>query len=265
MFSSELKSREYYEKNKEKFNAKCNEQYKVINGRKFVGDNSWLFKHLQPKNYQDFFNKYLAFTNGPSLNPDRNYTKWGLMKDEHYGRTLDDLITIAKFYKSLCPHVDYPLEEFFDDIVNHIIIETFDGHQAEIELRDILVKNGFEVKEIDGDLDAKCGVDLSITKNGKTNYIQVKPLTTFLGNSNESLKKDRKNFFDKQRKLNNYLGEDNEIIYMMYDRNHMIKTREVLWFYKGDKVKFKLNELTDINGNALNKFSDFKSQKLVLK
>ena len=265
MFNSELKSKEYYEKNKQKFNTNCNEQYKEISGRKFIGNNSWLFKYLQPTDYQDFFNKYLKYTDGTSLNPNVNYTKWDLMKDEYYGRTIDDLIAIAKFYKASCPHVDYPLEEFFDDLVNHIIIETFDGHQAEGELRDILISKGFEVKEINGYLDAKCGVDLIVTKNGSVKYIQVKPITTFLGNSNVSLKNDRKNFFDKQKKLNDYLGEETEIIYMLYNKKHMDETKEILWFYKGDKVKFRLNELIDINGKALNKFSDFKSQKLILK
>ena len=265
-FSSELKSKEYYEENKKKFNENCNVQYCIINGRRFIGSNSWLFKTLKPKSYQDFFDKYLTLTKGKSLNPNIDYTnKWDLLKDDHYGRTLEDLIAIARFYKSLCPYVDYPLEEFFDDLVNHIIIETYDGHQAEIELENILVSKGFNVEGTDGDFDAKYGVDLIVTKNNRTRYIQVKPLTTFLGNKNEGLINDRLKFFKKQKDLNNLLGGNNEIIYMLYDKTHFDKTKEILWFYKGDKVTFKLTELIDDNGYAINRLRDFTSQKLILK
>lgn len=262
-FSSELKSKKYYEENKKKFNDNCNTQYCIINGRRFIGSNSWLYKTLKPKDYQDFFDKYLTFTKGKSLNPNVDYTnKWDLLKDEHYGRTLEDLIAIARFYKSLCPNVDYPLEDFFDDLVNHIIIETFDGHQAERSLSEDLSSKGFNIQETDGDFDAKFGVDLIATKNGITRYIQVKPRSTFVGKPNDGLRKARKSFFDKQEKLNIFLGENNDILYAMYDKTHMDNTKEIKWFFKEDKFTFRLEELIDRNGNSLTKSSDFISLKL---
>ena len=263
-----LKSKEYYEEIKGKFNINCSEQYDRIRGKEFIGDNSWLFKHLQPTSYQDFFDKYVKCNIGESLDPNKRYSLYELKKEEKAGRSLKDLMALAKFYKRSCPHVDYPLEEFFDNIVTHAIIETLDGKRAEINLRDFYNSlEDYEVDIVDGDLDDKCGVDL-IIRNKKDNtvlYIQVKPISTFLGNSNIGLIKDRIRFFKKQKNLNNALGEEHEILYMMYDKTHLDKTNEVLWFHKGDKNTFKLTELIDTNGNALNKYSDFVTKKLPIK
>lgn len=266
-FSSELKSKEHYERNKKKFNDNCNEQYKVINGKPFIGNNTWLYKTLKPENYQDFFDKYLASATGKSLDINKDYhNRWDLKKDAHSGRTLEDLISLAKFYKKLCHHVNYPIEDFFDDLVNHIIIETYDGHRSERELGDIFRSKGCEVEESDGDFDSKFGVDLIVKTKTKAYYIQVKPFSTFSKvKPHEGLRNDRINFFEKQRLLDNYLGEHNEIIYMLYDKAHMDKTGEILWKCKGDKVKFSLRELTDEKGNTIINWYDFKSINLRMK
>lgn len=264
-FSSILKPKEYYEANKQKFNKNCNLQYKKINGRPYIGDNSWLFKELKPENYQDFFNKYLEYnTIGvKSLNPNEDYKdKWCLKKCEKCGRTLEDLIAIARYYKKLCPNVDYPLEDFFDDLVNHIIIETYDGHQAERCLKNFLISKDFNVEETDGDFDANFGVDLIVKKNNQKKYIQVKPISTFIGNNNDGLIKDRINFFKKQQKLDAFLNEHNEIIYMLYNKNLMDKTNKIEFYFKGSHSTFKLNELIDKYGYTLTTYNDFYSRSL---
>ena len=74
----------------------------------------------------------------------------------------------------------------------------------------------------------------------------------------------------KQYKLNEFTEKHSflkkkDIIFMLYDYQHLISTGEVLWFYKDDKVKFKLNELCQTNGQTLVKESDFVAKKLVLK
>ena len=75
----------------------------------------------------------------------------------------------------------------------------------------------------------------------------------------------------KQVKLDEFV-EKNEtnlkkrsIIYMLYDYQHLISTGEVLWYYKDDRVKFYLNELTNTNGISLVKIEDFTAKKLILK
>ena len=103
----------------------------------------------------------------------------------------------------------FTLEEFFDDIVCHVIIETFDGHQAEKELMNVLTRYGYDVEETEGDMDAEYGVDLIVRKNGEfKEFIQVKPLSTFV-RTNPSLIEDRSHFFMKQLKLDEFI-EKNE-------------------------------------------------------
>jgi hypothetical protein len=264
-FSTELKSKEHYEKNKKKFNDNCSLEYKRINGRPYVGSNSWLFKTLKPTNYQDFFDKYLEYNTGKSLNPNIEYDHIShLKKGEKCGRTLEDLIAIARFYKKSCSHVDYPLEDFFDDLVNHIIIETFDGHKAEKQLKYHFDSNDCKVIETDGDFDAKYGVDLVVKKGNKMSFIQVKPLSTFIGQPFPALRTDRKNFFKKQEDLDNFLGKHHEILYVLYDKDHLNKYNEVVWWKKGDKHTFKLTDLIDSEGNSLNDCWDFKHHKLTI-
>lgn len=257
-----LKDREYYETNKRMVCGKYNERWKSISGRRYVGNCSLLYRKLNPTSYQDFFDKYVSY-----IAPDDQTYGESIRRNPKYGRSVNDLTRLAEYYKRICRDETIPLENFLDDVICHTIIETFDGHQAERELKHILLEKGFNVNETEGDLDAKLGVDLVVRgKNGMVqNLIQVKPISTFLGNNNQSLIKDRKNFFTKQEDLNRQLGTVKEIVYMLYDSNHLRKYREVLWYYKGDKVRFRLDELVDRNGIVSNILSDFTAKKLVLK
>ena len=146
-----------------------------------------------------------------------------------------------------------------------------DIDKAEKELMNVLTRYGYDVEETEGDMDAEYGVDLIVRKNGEfKEFIQVKPLSTFV-RTNPSLIEDRSNFFMKQLKLDEFI-EKNEtnlkkrsIIYMLYDYQHLISTGEVLWYYKDDKVKFYLNELTNTSGISLVSEEDFIAKKLILK
>jgi hypothetical protein len=135
----------------------------------------------------------------------------------------------------------------------------------------VLTSYGFDVEETEGVMDAEYGVDLIVRKNGELKeFIQVKPISTFV-RTNPSLIEDRSNFYMKQLKLDEYI-DNNEtnlkkrsIIYMLYDYQHLISTGEVLWYYKGNKVKFQLNELTNTNGISIVTIDDFIAKKLILK
>jgi hypothetical protein len=264
MFSNVLKERAYYEELKNRIAKKHNQIWKSISGRPFVGNCSYLYAMLKPTSYQDFFDKYLAF-----INPKDEGIK--LKKNQFYGRTIEDLTRLAHYYQEQANDSSFTLEEYFDDIVCHVIIETFDGHKAEKELMKVLTDYGFDVEETEGDMDAEYGVDLIVRKNGELKeYIQVKPISTFV-RTNPSLIADRSNFFMKQLKLDEFI-ENNEtnlkkrrIIYMLYDYSHLISTGEVLWYYKDDRVKFYLDELTNTSGIALVKIEDFTAKKLILK
>lgn len=264
MFSTKIKERSYYEDNKNRIAKKHNKLWKSISGRPFVGNCSYLFAKLKPTSYQDFFDKYVEF-----VNPIYEGAK--LKKNQFYGRSLDDLTRLAEYYQEQADDSNFTLEEYFDDIVCHVIIETFDGHQAEKELMTVLTRYGYDVEETEGDMDAEYGVDLIVRKNGEfKEFIQVKPLSTFV-RTNPSLIEDRSNFFMKQLKLDEFI-EKNEtnlkkrsIIYMLYDYQHLISTGEVLWYYKDDKVKFYLNELTNTSGISLVSEESFVAKPLILK
>ena len=262
--SIKLKERSYYEELKSKIGKKHCTVWRSISGRPYVGNCSYLYSVLKPESYQDFLDKYIKFVNPNEVSLSK------LKKNEFYGRSIEDLERLAKHYQKLANDDNFTLEEYFDDIICHVIIETFDGHKAEKELINILTEHGFEVEETEGVMDAEFGVDLIVKKNGNIKeYIQVKPISTFV-RSNPSLIADRGNFFLKQYKLNEFTKNHpifitKDIIFMMYDYQHLIKTGEVLWFYKDGKVKFKLNELCQTNGQTLVGIEDFVQQKLILK
>lgn len=260
-----LKSVEYYQNLKKRL-AKYNQIYKDnIAPKPYVGDNSKLYAKLKPISYQDFFDKYTTYL------PTPNYIPKNLKGDKEYGRSIEHLQMLAGRYKELVNDDTFTLEEFFDDIICHVIIETFDGHKPEKELVKILSEKGYDVEETSGVMDSEYGVDLIVKKDGVVKeYIQVKPISTFLGNKNISLKNDRANFFNKQYLLDEFVKQHphlpkRDIIFMIYDYNHLHNTGEVRWCYKDGKVKFKLNELCLTNGETKVKFSDFISQKLLLK
>lgn len=264
MFSTKIKERSYYEDVKNRIGKKHNQLWKSISGRPYIGNCSYLYSVLKPVSYQDFFDKYVTF-----INP--KYEGEKLKKNQFYGRTIEDLTKLAQYYQEQANDNNFTLEEYFDDIVCHVIIETFDGHKAEKELMRVLTEYGFDVEETEGDMDAEYGVDLIVRKNGiLKEFIQVKPISTFV-RTNPSLINDRCNFYLKQLRLDEYIEKNvtnlkkRRIIYMLYDYQHLIGTGEVLWYYKDDKVKFSLKELTDTNGISLVKLEDFTAKKLILK
>lgn len=247
-----IKDKEYYETNKKFFNTHYNRQWKTIAGRPYLGSCSYLFMKYKPVSYDDFLQKYLEDYDT------ENYDELTCRGDKHKGRSEEQLINLAKKYLKLCNNDKVTLEMCLDDIVNHAIIETFDGHQAELVLINLI--NGlpdFYAQSCEDDMDASYGVDVVVRRkenNKISNFIQVKPISTFLGDKNRSLVEDRKNFFNKQEKLNIYLTENGqqdeirEIEYMCYDKQHYNRTNEVLFLNSGGKTRHRLIDLCYRNG-----------------
>lgn len=159
-----------------------------LNNRENVGDMTYLYNKYQPTSYEDFYVKYTTDTVGE--NP-----KW-------HGRSEEELDEIAKRYQELSNRYDVNLSTFKNNIIWHTIVQTFDGHKKELELKQYLNSLGHDVRGVDPELDAKYGVDLAFYKGGQLRfYIQVKPYTFILGNSNWSLINDRKLALQKGRQL----------------------------------------------------------------
>lgn len=257
----QLKSKEHYEKNKKIFNNLYNGITKRYVNRAKIGCCSYLCHRFRPTDYQDFLNQYLESGKESKF----NYTT--LKGDYYKGRTLEELKAIAEDYCKAIKVPDITFEMCFDDIINHCIIETFDGQEVEREVCKIITEtNNYQVHQEEDDFDAEMGVDITVVDNeGKiTNLIQIKPISTFIGNRNLSLKTDRANFYMKQVKLDNYLdmaerSEDKRLIeYMIYDKTeyHLTGRLKFLQNKKNNSFRFHLNELCDTRGNSLLKYNE---------
>lgn len=257
----QLKSKEYYEENKKNFNKFFNNITKLFINRTKIGCCSCLCHKFRPVDYQDFFNKYLESGKKSNFNYET------LRGDLYNGRTIEELSAIAQAYCDAIHLSTITFEMCLDDIINHCIIETFDGQAVEREVcRIISESKKYNVKQEEDDFDAELGVDITVTDSTDkvTNFIQIKPISTFMGNRNLSLKSDRVNFYMKQVKLDNYLDTEGRsadkrlIEYMVYDKTEMDHSGKIRFLRnkKNNSFRFHLNELCDMRGNSLLKYNE---------
>lgn len=260
MFSDKLKDIEYYYNNKKKFNKLYNKVWKRIAGPKYIGLCSYLFQKFfeewkktntdNPTIY-DFAEYYFSHTN-PVKSIDIERTD-----SLYYGRSPEELWRLAEHYQKQCNDFTIPLENYYDDIVNHAIIETFDGQIREINLIREYERKGFTVEHTYGKWDKDLGVDFIIRKNGIIrDYIQCKPITTFLFTKNNSLIEDRKNFFLKETHKR---SECKKLGWPYYPTKFIIYNNDYpdKWCSINGKRGFFLEELIDKYGNNLMNKEDF--------
>lgn len=262
MLGYTLKDISYYERNKRKFNKLYNNQWKKIAGPNYIGLCSFLFQKFydtwKKKNHgiiptiNDFANFYFSYTN-----PIKNDK---IMREDsrYYGRSIDELYNLAVEYQKMCNDFTIPIECYLDDIVNHAIIETYNGQMMEIALINEYEKKGFKACHTYGKWDKDLGVDFIIKdKNGKIcDYIQCKPITTFIKTSNKSLIDDRIRFFhketDKKKECEQLGWPYYPTKFIMYNTRYPNK-----WASIKGKRGFLLEELIDANGNNKFDINDF--------
>ena len=263
MVSDTLKSLEYYRENKKKFNKKYNFKWKQIAGPDYLGSCSYLFQEFYKewKTYHpnelpscnDFGRYYFSHTN-----PDNKPNEIKHPESVKYGRSLNELIVLARHYKDICGDNTISFEEYFDDVVNHAIVETFDGQMREVRLKEKYEQYGFIVDHLNGKWDKDYGVDSVIrNKNGFIlEYIQCKPITTFLGKYNKSLVEDRKMFFLKEKEKKK---ECKRLDYPYYPTRFILYNEEYpdKWCGLDGKKSFLLEELCDNDGMPLHEKEDF--------
>lgn len=124
-----IKSNEYYEINKNKLNHKYNLIYKEKYAPKSnIGDCSYLYKVFKPISYEDFLNQYMNC-------PCDNFSFKTHKGNDKCGRSREQLKYLAECYyndiKKEFPNDDVTVQECLDNLINHIIIETYDGHGVE--------------------------------------------------------------------------------------------------------------------------------------
>lgn len=253
MINSHLKPLSHYSKNKVKFNKSYNYKWKKIAGPKYIGLCSFLFQDFYKKwketkdtmpSVHDFANYYLNNTNPVHSNK--------LERDDSifYGRSVEELYNLSIYYQKLCNNFDIPIEDYFDDIINHAIIETYNGQIREVKLIEEYEKRGFTAEHTSGYWDRYLGVDFIIKKNGIIrDYIQCKPLSTFSPNANKSCIDDRVGFFHKEdmkkkecEKKGLPYYPTKFILYNQYKND---------WVSINGKRGFLLEELIDRQGNTL--------------
>ena len=261
-----IKDKEYYEKNKQYFNKRYNQETKQFVGPKVIGRCSYLYKKYGTNDYQRFANCY--FRDYIGNNFDDNICKGA----EDQGRSLAQFTLIAnKLFEKLKFDTNVTLEKCFDLLITHTIIETIDGHLVENEIINNLLSHGkFIIANETSNIDSDFNVDITVRdlSSQLVSYIQVKPISTFLANT-EGVRSDRRNFFKKQENFNVYLEsigryhEIRDILFMCYDKNQTVNGKhKFLINPKTGKKTFKLNELTDTFGNVILDKNDLKFEFL---
>ena len=138
-----------------------------------VGNCSMLFSKLQPKTPEEFFYKYITYA---TENKDK-------LPIKERGLTEEELIAISTEYmtegnKAL--DFDYPFDLYLNTMIYHIITETFNGKQREMDVVNMLENMGYEGKINEGEDDSLYNMDISAYKEGKQQFaIQVKPISFF--------------------------------------------------------------------------------------
>jgi hypothetical protein len=254
-----LKPISYYNKNKIFFNEHYNKEWKQIAGPPYIGYTSYLFQQFfeewnnsneREPTVNDFAEYYVSHTN-----PIKSY-EVRREDSKYYGRSENELLLLAMHYQKKCNNYDVPLEKYYDDVICHTIVETFFGQIWEAKLILEYKKRGFTIEQKSGKWDNHYGVDI-IVKSGNEikDYVQCKPVTTFLGRFNESLIEDRKNFYKKEKQKKEeclrcglpYFPTK----FVLYD-----KKRES-WCSLPGRRGLYIEDLTDTNGIPLHEYSDF--------
>lgn len=250
-----LKDREYYEKNKQYFNKRYNQETKPFVGPKAIGRCSYLYKKYHTNDYQRFatcyFNDYIG----------NNFDTTICKGDEDKGRSIAQFSLIAnKLFEKLKFDTNITLEKCFDLLITHTIIETIDGHIVENEVIDNLLSYGkFIITNETSNIDSDFNVDITVRdlSSQLVSYIQVKPISTFLANS-EGVRNDRRYFFKKQENFNVYLEEIGrpheikDILFMCYEKKETDGGKhKFLVNPRTGKKTFRLEELTDTFGNVI--------------
>ena len=165
-------------------------------------------------------------------------------------------------------------DDLFDILLRRLVIDAFIGFKAEEIISEKLKNGGCEIHDYnvlpisdERELDTKYGVDIMTFNNGKvSSFIQIKNTSTFGSNGNY-IKKIRKEFFDKEKKANEYIhdGTYRTINFYVYDKNAYINEGKFKYFInpKTDKCSFKLDELIEKDGTLKINVKHLKSRELL--
>lgn len=176
------------------------------------GTMTYLYKKYNcPNNYQDFYNYY--------INDNGN--------DRTHGRNEDYLYLMAE---KLYDYSGLPITVCYNYMCKKLFIDTLDGQKKELEIKNMILSTGYDVKEPNYIQDTAEGIDKLVYKGNKLFcIIQVKPISFFRGNSNYGLIQDRKKALYQEKLCIEKYGVP--VIYFIYDK----QTNEWVKNSKGNK------------------------------
>lgn len=227
-----FKGVEHYRRMKHRFNQNdvntaYNRKYKLP---EYIGYCMRIFERLAPVSYEDAFEKYTESGYDTAFN---SYER---------GRTKDEIESIAITWMAECPDSKLELVDFYDAMVLHAIVETYDGYMREKQVKDSLVGAGAKIDTVSGDEDVKMAIDVKAELNGNTFLIQVKPISFFAGNHNKSLNEDRAALKRKESRAREKYGKNTYFRYLIYDS---WGNGEWVVNEKKNKCSFSYDELLD--------------------
>lgn len=209
--------------------------------RNVIGSCSFLYKELKPTSYDDFLKKYTEYTDNP--NPTLR------------GRTLKELIELSKSFqeeseKAFYGNDNFPkltFEDYYDLLVLHIIIETYDGQKVEEYYRNMYENAGYKTVLPNERDDAKLGIDFIIKTDEGDHFIQVKP-RSFITSISSGTRADRENHFIKEKMIKEQYNEKSRLEFIFYERDE--NNGDVLTYINGKtgKMRFKLSDVCENNG-----------------
>jgi len=207
----------------------------TINNRKEIGDMSYLYHKYKPTSYKDFYIKYTTDTGDDG-------------DVRHRGRSEQELLQLAHKYQRISKRYDLPISTFYNNLVWHIIIQSYDGHKYEQQFINYINSLGYNAVTVNSNLDAEYGVDIEVFNDKKRLFfVQVKPITFTIGNKNASLINDRKLAYIKRDKIKEKYNVP--VLLVCYSINKVSK--EVEWLqHNNGKCLFKFEELFNADGTV---------------
>jgi hypothetical protein len=164
-------------------------------------------------------------------------------------------------------------DDLFDILLRRLVIDAFIGFKAEDIVRDKLVNGGCKIHNYniinryeEVVLDTKFGVDIMTFDDDKVaTLIQIKNTSTF-SNDGKYIKEKRMEFFDKENKVNEQIGDGKyrKMSFYVYDKNAFINEGKFKYYInpKRDKCNFQLDELINKDGSLKINVKYLKSREL---
>lgn len=198
-----------------------------LNNKRSIGCLMYLIKKSKAKTLEEWSEYY--FKTGLIR---KKLTKEYLLKEEfnkinaEYGRTIDDLMLIAKEFKK---YFNQPLNIIFNYVYIRVIDETWIGYSRELsafnEIKSIL-KEGYSVKDVDYEKDIAYAVDFEIFKNDEL-IIGIQLKSTKYKEANNGILIQTKNM--NHRKNDLYKESYNiDVLYLYIDSNNKIENLDDL-------------------------------------